>query len=96
MKNSSKVVRSIFSCVDRATTVSKKPMTHLTLRTEYPGNENGCPSPELSKHYNSCTTMQRSNESLPITVTIGSYLNDESYVSRSGCVLKEFNLDNSL
>ena len=71
-------------------------MTHLTLRTEYPGNENRCQSPELSKHYNFCTTMQRSNESSPSTVTIGSYLNDGSCVSRSGCVLKEFNFDNSL
>ena len=62
MKTSSKVVRSIFSCVDRARTVSKKPMTHLTPRTEYPGNENGCQSSELSKHNNS-STMQRSNES---------------------------------
>ena len=66
-------------------------MTPLILRTEYPWNENACKSPELSKHDNSYTTMQRSNESSPSTVTIGSYLNDGSYVSRSGCVLNKFN-----
>ena len=55
-------------------------MTHLTPRTEYPGNKNRRQSPELSKHNNSCTTMQRRNESSPSTVTIGSCLNDGSCV----------------
>ena len=66
--------------------MKEKTITHLTLRTEHPGNENECQSQELSKHNNSCTTMQRSNESSTSTVTIGSYLNDGSCVSRSGCV----------